>query len=192
MSTLKIVALAGSTRRDSFNKLFLRTAVRFAEQAGAEVSVIDLKDYPLPLYDGDCEAERGLPAEAAELKKRFQEADALLISSPEYNASISAVLKNTIDWTSRPGAIEGSAFAEKPALLISASPGALGGLRGLNHLRDVLTNLGVHAFHKQQALPQASSAFDESGELKDPSTSDRLDGLVKSFISYATRLKASS
>ena len=190
MSQINIVALAGSTRKDSFNKRFLAIAVKLLEQAGAQVSTIELSDYQMPLYDGDLESESGLPDNAVKLKKILAEADGLLISSPEYNASMSAVLKNSIDWASRPGGIEGSAFAGKAALLISASPGGLGGLRGLNHLKDVLTNLGVFIYNKQQALSAAHQAFDENGELKDSSTKERLKELVEGYLDYATKLSA--
>ena len=140
---IQLVALAGSTRKGSFNKLFLQQAVELAAKFGAQVKIVELSDYQMPLYDGDLESEHGLPEVSAEFKKVLHAADAFLISSPEYNASMTGVLKNAIDWASRPGAVEGSVFADKPALLISASPGGLGGLRGLNHLRDVLTTLGV-------------------------------------------------
>src|SRR5262249_29719722 len=98
----RILAFAGSTRRDSFNKKLAGIAADGARAAGAEVTFIDLRDYPLPLYDGDLEAEKGLPEQAQRLKKLFLDHDGLLISSPEYNSSISGVLKNTIDWVSRP------------------------------------------------------------------------------------------
>jgi chromate reductase len=188
MPNLQIVALAGSTRKDSFNKLFLQSAVRAAEPSGASVTLVDLADYRMPLYDGDLETESGLPEAAIRLKEVMAEADAFLISSPEYNASISAVLKNSLDWVSRPGGVEGSVFAGKPALLISASPGGLGGLRGLNHLRDVLTNLGVFPYNKQQALPAAYGAFDDDGKLKDASVRERLKGLVEGFLDYAEKV----
>lgn len=189
MSNIHIVALAGSTRKDSFNKLFLNNAVGYLRKAGAQVTTIDLADFALPLYDGDLESESGLPEKAAELKTILAQADAVLISSPEYNASMSAVLKNSIDWVSRPGAIEGSAFAGKSALLISASPGGLGGLRGLNHLKDVLTNLSVHIFNRQQALSLAHQAFNEDGTLKDSSVAERLETLAGDFLAYAQKIK---
>src|SRR3989338_2486857 len=97
----KILAFAGSTRTESFNKKLVQIAVRGAKQAGADVAYIDLRDFPLPLFDGDLEAKEGLPANAKKLKALFLDHQGLLISSPEYNSSISGVLKNTIDWVSR-------------------------------------------------------------------------------------------
>jgi chromate reductase, NAD(P)H dehydrogenase (quinone) len=190
MSNIKIVALAGSTRKDSFNKLFLRSAVGLAKGFGAQVNVVDLAEYKMPLYDGDSESENGLPDAGAKFKQVLDGADAFIISSPEYNASMSAVLKNSIDWASRPGGVEGSVFAGKPALLISASPGGLGGLRGLNHLRDVLTNLGVFPYNKQQALSAAYQAFDDEGNLKDSSVLERLSELVEGFLSHARKVRS--
>lgn len=189
MSQIHIVAFAGSTRKDSYNKVLVKLAAEMAEKAGAQVTLLDLADFPAPLYDGDFEAENGLPEKAAELKKILDRADAFLISSPEYNSSISAVLKNSIDWASRPGAVEGSVFDGKTALLISASPGALGGLRGLNHLKDVLTNLGVFINNKQQAFPKAHEAFDENGRLKDEGAAERLSALISDFVAHARKVK---
>ncbi|MCE9518722.1 MAG: NAD(P)H-dependent oxidoreductase, partial [Verrucomicrobia bacterium] len=133
MSKPKILAFAGSTRAGSFNKKLIRIAADAARAAGAEVTLIDLRDYPLPLFDGDLEDENGLPENAKKLKALMRESDGFLISSPEYNSSITAVLKNAIDWASRqetddePSLV---AFRGKAAVLMSASPGALGGLRG--------------------------------------------------------------
>ena len=101
MSNAKILAFAGSTRAGSLNKLLLRTAVQGAEAAGASVTVIDLADFRIPLYDGDLEAESGLPENAEKLQNLFLEHNGLLIAAPEYNSSITPVLKNTFDWVSR-------------------------------------------------------------------------------------------
>ena len=127
----RILAFAGSTRRESFNKKLVAIAAQGAREAGAEVTLIDLKDFPLPLFDQDLEAEQGMPEIGKKLKKLFIDHDGLLIASPEYNSSFPAVLKNAIDWVSRPAPGEPSlvAFRGKVATLMSASPGALGGLR---------------------------------------------------------------
>lgn len=165
----RILAFAGSLRRGSFNKKLLAIAVQGAIAAGAEVTVVDLRDYPLPLFDEDLESESGAPVHATELKRLFVHADGLLISSPEYNSSMTAVLKNTVDWMSRPAAGEPplAAFSGKIASLISASPGALGGLRGLVHVRAMLGNLGVIVLPDQVAVSQAHEAFADDGALKD-------------------------
>ena len=119
----KILAFAGSTRSNSFNKRLVRAAAVMAEEAGATVTIVDLRDYPLPLYDGDLEQAEGLPEHAATLYELFKSHDALLISSPEYNSSVSAVLKNTIDWVSRPrdGEQPLEAFSGKVAGLLCAN-----------------------------------------------------------------------
>lgn len=189
MKNLKVIAFAGSTRKESYNKKLVEVVAEQARTAGAEVEVLDLSDYPTPLYDGDLESEHGLPEKAAELKKKFDGADAIVIASPEYNGSLTAVLKNTIDWLSRPGAVEGSVFQGKTALLVSASPGGLGGLRGLRHLREILTNLGVLVVPGQRAVSAAHNAFEENGKLKDEKLQEQLDGLVKDFLSTASALK---
>ena len=165
----KILAFAGSTREASFNKKLVRVAADGAREAGAEVTVIDLRDFPMPLYDGDLEASDGLPEPVKQLKALFMEHQGLLISSPEYNGGMSAVLKNTIDWVSRAAEGEGglAAYKDKVGGLIATSPGRLGGLRGLTHTRQILTNVGVLVLPSQHALGGAGEAFDEQGGLKD-------------------------
>src|SRR5438876_12428516 len=124
MPAPRILAFAGSTRGESFNKKLVRIAAEGARSAGGDVTLIDLRDYPLPLFDGDLEAADGLPEKARELKRLFLNHDGLLISEPEYNSSITAVLKNTIDWVSRPVPNEPplAGFTGKVAVLMSASP----------------------------------------------------------------------
>ena len=165
----KILALAGSTRTQSFNKKLVRVAADGARAAGAEVTEIDLRDYPMPLYDGDLEAESGLPGQARALRRVFLEHDGLLIAAPEYNGSISAVLKNTIDWLSRSheGEPALACFEGKVAGLMAASPGRLGGLRGLSHVRQILSGIRVLVIPEQQAVPGAGQAFNEAGALSD-------------------------
>ncbi len=135
----RILAFAGSTREGSFNKSLVRIAAEGARQAGADVTTIDLKDFPLPLFDQDLEVESGKPEAAKKLKTLMIEHDGFLIAAPEYNSSITAVLKNAIDWVSRPDEGEDAmalkAFRGKVVTLMSASPGGLGGLRGLVHFR---------------------------------------------------------
>src|SRR5712671_1495442 len=166
----RILAFASSTRRESFNKKLVCIAVKGAREAGAEVTLIDLKDFPLPLFDQDLEAEQGMPENGKKLKKLFIDHDGLLISSPEYNSSITGVLKNSIDWVSRPAPGEPSlvAFRGKVATLMSASPGALRGQRGLVHVRSILGNLGVIVLPDQIALGKAHKAFNADGSLVDP------------------------
>ena len=167
---VKILAFAGSTRRESLNKRLVGIAAEGARQAGAEVTLVDLAELPLPLYDGDLEAAEGLPDNARRLKELMVAHDGFLLASPEYNSSISGVLKNAIDWASRRAEGEPPlvAFAGKAAALMSASPGALGGLRGLVHVRAILGNLGVLVLPQQKAVPRAHQAFTDDGLLADP------------------------
>ena len=136
----RLLAFAGSSRVDSFNKKLVQNAATGARQAGAECTVVDLRHYPLPIYDGDLESEEGLPENAAKLKALLVDATGLLIATPEYNGSVPALLKNTIDWTTRSGKAtpDLSPYAGKVAGILSGSPGPLGGLRALTELRRQL------------------------------------------------------
>lgn len=165
----RILAFAGSLRKDSYNKKLVAIAAQGARDAGADVTLIDLADYPLPLFDEDCEREQGMPENGKKLKQLFLEHDGLLISSPEYNSGFSAVLKNAIDWVSRsaPGEKPLSAYVGKTAALIAASPGGFGGLRGLVPLRMLLGNIQVLVIPDQIVIAQAHEAFALDGSLKD-------------------------
>ncbi len=186
----RILAFSGSARKDSFNKKLLRVAVRAAEEAGAEVTLLDMAEYSLPLYDGDLESRDGLPTNAAKLKRLFLDHDGLMIAAPEYNSSITPLLKNTIDWVSRPADCEGplAAYKNKVAVLMAASPGGLGGLRGLVHVRAILQNIGVIVLPDQRAVSSAGNAFDETGQLKDEMLRQAVQGLGAKLASVLTRL----
>lgn len=188
----RILAFAGSLRRDSFNKKLVRIAAAGARAAGAEVTLIDLKDFPLPLFDQDLEASQGMPEPGVRLKQLLISHDGFLIASPEYNSSITAVLKNAIDWTSRAATNEPSlvAFRGKTAALMSASPGALGGLRGLVHLRAILGNIGVLVLPDQIAVSKANEAFEADGRLKDPKLQSGIEGLGRNLATLLKKLKA--
>ena len=166
----KILAFAGSTRTDSFNKKLVKIAAAGANEDGADVTIIDLRDFQMPPYDEDLEKKDGLPSSARKLKELMLSHHGLLISSPEYNSSISGVLKNTLDWTSRQSNGEPplSCFKDKVAGLMSASPGGLGGLRGLVHVRAILENMGVLVIPKQIAISKAHEVFNSDGSMKDP------------------------
>lgn len=187
----KILAFAGSSRKDSFNKKILKIASSAAALAGAEVTVIDLKDYPLPLFDQDLEASEGAPANALKLKKLFKEHAGLLIASPEYNSSVTPLLKNTIDWISRQSSDEKplECFAGKTAAILSASPGGLGGLRGLVHLRAILGNIQVLVIPEQTAVSQAFQAFDENGKLKDIKVQSSVENIGSSLARILLKLQ---
>jgi chromate reductase, NAD(P)H dehydrogenase (quinone) len=190
--TPRILAFAGSTRKESFNKKLVQNAVKGARDAGAEVTLIDLKDFPLPLFDQDLEAEHGMPDNGMKLKQLFIDHDGLLIAAPEYNSSVTAVLKNAIDWVSRPAAGEPPlvAFRGKVATVMSASPGALGGLRGLVHVRSILGNIGVIVLPDQIAVAKAHEAFEPDGSLSDLKQQAGIEALGKTLASFLMKIKA--
>ncbi len=185
----KILALAGSLREGSYNHQLSKIAVAAAEAAGGKVTHIRLRDYPLPLFDEDLE-KAGFPDNALRLKQIMHEHQGLLIASPEYNSSITAVLKNTIDWTSRatPGDPSLACYAGRVAALMSASPGGLGGLRGLVHVRAILGNIGVLVLPEQVALSAAHQAFDEQGKLKDPARQAAVERLGANLVAMLRKL----
>lgn len=167
----KILAFAGSLRKESFNKKLIKIGVRGAEEAGAKVTLIDLKDYPLPIYDQDIEDGQGIPDNAMKLKELFLSHEGFLISAPEYNSGITGVLKNTIDWVSRPTANEKvylCCFIDKVVTLMSASPGQLGGLRGLVQVRSIFSNIYSIVLPHQKSISLADQAFASDDNLKDP------------------------
>jgi NAD(P)H-dependent FMN reductase len=193
MATPKILAFAGSTRAGSFNKKLVRIASEHARAAGAQVTLIDLRDFAMPLYDGDLEEASGLPENAKKLKTLMREHDGFLISAPEYNSSITGVLKNTIDWASRTETDDEPdlvCFRGKTATLMSASPGALGGLRGLVHVRAILGNIGVFVLPNQISIPVAHEAFDENGRLKDSKKNQQLQTIASALVQMTAKLKS--
>lgn len=187
----KILAFAGSTRKGSFNKMLVRIAADAARAAGAQVTYLDLSDIPMPLYDGDLETEQGIPENAKKFKALLLAHDGLLISAPEYNSSIGGALKNAIDWASRPqpGETPLACFAGKVVTLMSASPGALGGLRGLIIVRSLLSNIRVIVLPDQVAVPKAHEAFDTNGKLKDPKQQASIEALGRELAGVLAKLK---
>ena len=167
MEKAKIQVFAGSTRNDSLHRRLVQVAAAQLRRVGADVTVADLRDYPMPLYDGDLEAAQGMPAGAKAFKDLVRGQDGLVIASPEYNGSFSALLKNAIDWISRPetGERRLAAFHGKAAALLSASPGPGGGQRGLRHLRELLEMIGVRVVASQVTMALAMDAFDANGRL---------------------------
>jgi len=189
--TPKILAFAGSTRKDSFNKKLVKIAADAAKAAGVEVTFLDLKDFPMPFYDGDLETEQGIPESAKKFKSILIAHDGFLISAPEYNSSISGVLKNAIDWASRPlpGEAPLACFSGKVVTLMSASPGALGGLRGLVTVRSLLSNLNVIVLPTQVAVPKAHEAFDAEGKLKDAKQQASIETLGRDLAGFLAKIK---
>lgn len=189
----KILAFAGSSRTDSFNKKLVKIAALGAESAGATVTVIDLADYPMPLFNQDLESDQGMPEKAHEFKNLLIEHDGFLIASPEYNSAFSPLLKNVIDWASRAESNDEPpliAYKGKVAAIMAASPGALGGLRGLVFLRMLLGNIGVTVIPDQVAVPQAMKAFAENGSLNDEKRQQTVIDLGGKLSKVATLLNA--
>lgn len=188
--SLKLLAISGSSRKDSVNGKLLAAAVRSVRASGAEVAEItqlDLRALALPIYDGDLEDSAGLPAGCLALKQALREHDALLVASPEYNGFFSPLLKNAIDWASRPQEGVPSPFTGKVAALLAASPGALGGIRGLPAVRLLLSNLGVLVTPGQMSLPNAPGAFDDAGQLVSVQQREMLARVVEELLTVATR-----
>jgi len=186
----KILAFAGSTRRESWNKKLIRVAAKGAEDAGAAVTLVDLADFPMPMYDGDLEVQKGIPEKGREFKKLLREHHGFLMSCPEYNSSVSGVLKNAIDWASRREGDEKplECFRGKLVCLMSASPGRLGGLRGLVHVRAILGNIGCIVLPSQVAVPSANDAFDPEGRLRDGGLREQVENLGSELARVISRL----
>ena len=185
----RVLAFAGSTRRESFNRRILPVAIEGAREAGAEVTRIELADFPMPIMDQDLESERGLPEHAVRLKDLFLAHDALLIACPEYNSSITPLLKNTIDWVSRPREGEGrlACFRGKAGGLVSASPGRLGGLRGLSTVRLILSSIGVHVIPEQAAVHTAGEHV-RGEDIVHEALRDGVKGVGRRVAEVAARL----
>lgn len=190
MSKPRILGFSGSTREGSYNKKLVKLALAGAKAAGAEVTFLDLRDLNLPIYDEDLEKSSGAPAGATRLKELMFSHQGLLIASPEYNSSVSAALKNAIDWASRPAPGEASlqAFNNKVCAVMACSPGALGGLRGLVHLRAILGNINVIMLPQQVAVMKAHEAFDDSGNLKDAKQQASVENLGKLVTDIVSKL----
>ncbi len=188
----QILAFAGSTRTDSFNKKLVKIAAAGAMEGGADVTVIDLRDFAMPLYDGDLEQQQGLPHTARKLKDLMLSHQGFLISAPEYNSSISGVLKNTIDWVSRPSEGEEplACFKGKVAGIMSASPGGLGGLRGLVHVRAILENISVLVIPDQVAVSKAHEVFNADGTLKDKKQEDQVKKIGSNVAKLLLKLSS--
>ncbi|MDP1661607.1 MAG: NAD(P)H-dependent oxidoreductase [Phycisphaerales bacterium] len=182
----RILALAGSTRKESFNRKMLKLAADAARAAGGTVTHVELADFPMPIFDQDLEAAEGAPPKAAALRKLFAEHQGLLIASPEYNSSVTPLLKNTLDWVSRPSPVE--AFKGKVACLIGASPGMSGALRSMAALRSILGNIGVIVLPSQVSVTKAGDAFEADGTLKDAKLRASVDGAAGALVDAVRKL----
>lgn len=182
----KVLAFAGSLRKQSHNKKLLDLTVDELRAAGADVTVIDLNDFELPFYNQDIQDQSGFPEASEKLKALVESHDALVIVSPEYNFSYPAVVKNLFDWLSR---YRPNPLRNKHALLLSASPGMVGGNRGLWALRVPLETLGIHVYPDMFSLAQSTTAI-EDGKLKDDALATRLTNLTKDFVVLVDKVNA--
>ncbi|MCB1149635.1 MAG: NAD(P)H-dependent oxidoreductase [Chlamydiia bacterium] len=164
----RVLAISGSLREDSCNTKLVKEAALEAKRQGAEVMVIDLRDFPIPFYDGDLESKEGMPPHAKRLRQLMISSQAIFIATPEYNGSPSAVLKNALDWASRneQGQPSREAFQGKKFAVMSASPGGGGGSRAAAHLQSILQNMGGTVVSTKVAVPSVYDAFDSQGKLK--------------------------
>ncbi|MGW1767158.1 NADPH-dependent FMN reductase [Streptomyces sp. NPDC002073] len=179
---LRVLVLAGSSRAGSVNARLAGLVAAQVERSGATVDLARLREFEMPTYDGDAEADEGPPAGAALLRERLLAAQALVIASPEYNASVPGVLKNAVDWVSR---FRPQPFKDKQTLLVSASPSMVGGNRGLWALRVPLEHLGARVYPDMFSLAMAHAAFGEDGGLTDAGLRERLAATVDSFLALA-------
>jgi NAD(P)H-dependent FMN reductase len=182
---IRILAFSGSARRESLNKKLLAVAVTEVRAAGGEVTLVDLTDLPMPLYNGDLEDASGLPENAVKLIELIKQHPALLIASPEYNSMYTPLLKNTIDWCTRG---DDNPFTGKVAAVVSASPGQFGGVRSMTLARQLLLHLGCHVVPAQVFLPKAHEAFDDKGALKEPRNLKSVQALAAQLVQTATKL----
>ena len=187
--TMRLLFIAGSSREASLNKRLAKLGCDIANANGIAATFADLGDYPMPLYDGDTEARDGTPENARKLQALMQAHDGIFMASPEYNASITPLLKNTLDWVSRVR-IEGEAplhvFKSRVFALGAASPGGFGGMRSLMHTRQILElGLGALVLPDQLAVGRANDAFDEHGHLKDKAQQEMLKALIQKLARAA-------
>lgn len=194
MMSPNILVMAGSARRESFARRLAHACVAPLQHAGAEVNLVELADYPAPLYHGDLEAESGLPDCIVSLQQQLAACDGLLVVNPEYNGSITPLLKNTLDWCSRPNPEDparsgGAVYAGRAAAVVASSPGPLGGMRVLFHVRDILGYLGMQVIPQQLAVGRANEAIGPDHRLVDPKQQATLDGVARALVETARRLR---
>ena len=194
--SIRILGIAGSTRRESLNRRLLHVAIRGAESAESidvKIEDLDLRDLDIPLYDGESETLEGMPDGVRRLREALKSSDGVVVASPEYNGSMTAVLKNAIDWTSRPD----PRFPDDPPLtawrgkaggIISTSPGGLGGIQGLVHLRAVLNHMGMLVVPQQAAIPSGHDAFHESGSILDATQHAQVESVGRAVAELAAKL----
>jgi chromate reductase len=191
---MKVLVFAGCLHKDSINKKIAKLAANKLEEQGCAVTLIDMNDYNLPVYSQDTSPE-GFPSDANKITTLMNEHSMWVIASPEHNYSITACLKNLIDWVSRAPDNQKpnmAAFANKVVAIMSASPAALGGFRSLQHLRDILTSLGTVVVPNQLCVAQSFSAFDEKGNLIDKNNNIFLDNMLKQLVLVGKKLNTAN
>ena len=191
MSALKILVIPGSLRTGSHNAKLAAAASHELAQAGAEVTRISLGDFPLPIYDGDLQSRFGVPKNAVNLKRMMSAHHGVLIVTPEYNSSVPALVKNTIDWVSRvqdAHEARGQVFRERAFAMAAASESRLGGTRSLAALRLILSACQATVIPNQLALSFASEAYDDMDRLKHPADIEQLAALVRQLIEVSQRM----
>ncbi|MFE2090973.1 NADPH-dependent FMN reductase [Streptomyces sp. NPDC059460] len=176
---VRVLVFGAARRAGSTNAQLASLASGLVAEAGAEIDMASMRDFDMPLYDGDVEAAEGLPAGALALCERIKRCDAFVISSPEYNGSVPGLLKNAIDWVSR---VRPQPFKTRHALLLSASPSLIGGNRGLWALRVPLEHLGTRVYPDMFSLPRAHEGFTEDGRLAHPEAQERLAEIISGFM----------
>lgn len=188
----RILVFAGSAREASLNKKLARAAAKVVNEQGGAATFIDLRDYPMPIYEGDLEEREGMPEAARRLRELFVSHPAFLIVSPENNGSIPSLLKNAIDWLSRDtdGKSGLEPYRGKIVALMAASPGAFGGVMALGHLRQSLTKLFAHVIPEQFPLPKADQAFAEDGSLTQAWQQKSVQNVVRQLIETTKRMTA--
>lgn len=183
---MKILLFATSLRKASLNKKFIEcTCAMLAENSSLGIHKINLEDFDMPMYNGDIEDTQGLPSSVLKLYTLVESSDAVIVSTPEYNGSISGVFKNVLDWTSRK---KPNCWEKKSVLLLGASPGALGAVRGLWHTRQPFDVLKARLYPEMMGLQKAAEAFDEQNLLKDIKNREMLRTLLNNFLEYSRRL----
>ncbi|HAC09282.1 MAG TPA: NADPH-dependent FMN reductase [Phycisphaerales bacterium] len=189
----RILGIAGSTRQDSLNRRLVHVALSGAESTGAEIEHLDLRELEIPLYDEIEEGNHGMPDGVRRLRETLKRSHGIVIASPEYNGSMTAVLKNAIDWTTRPDPESPEdpplvAWRGKVAGLLSTSPGGLGGIRGLVHIRAVLSHVGSHVVPQEAAIPFGHGAFHDDGSILDEKRHALVESVGHAVATLAARL----
>lgn len=185
---VKLLAFAASLRKESFNRKLIELTAQVARLQGADVELAEFREFDMPLYNADLQAEQGFPAGTQRMAELLGRVDGILLASPEYNYSLPGALKNALDWISR---IKPTPLNGRSALLLSASNGQIGGIRGLWQLRIPLEGCGVHVFPDMFALPWAGKMFGEDGRLVEAERQTRLENILARYLKTAAALAAS-